>query len=416
MLLILGGGLTGLSTGYHLKKKGFEDFLIIEKEEKPGGLCKSYFKDGFTYDYGGHYLHFRTEYAENLVKNLLKNNLKKHERKSVIYIDGKFIPYPFQRNLRGLSFKKISECLFGLILARLQRKKALNFKDWIIQNYGYGMAKYFFIPYNEKLWGELTEITTEWTKRFVPDTSFLKILKSLVKPDLKAGYNPEFYYPERGGIQILTDKIFGYIKDKVKLKEKVVEIDIAKKEVRTNKGIYTYEKLLNTIPLPEFLRILKNVPFQFKEIGGKLKCVSVYVYCIGYRGETPPYHWIYVPQKEFKFYRVGLHSNISANLSPENWQAITCESRENLKFDEIIEGLRKMRVIGEGETKDNGKLFIKYAYVIYNEHRRYLSFVFSFLESKDVFCGGRFGRWEYSTMEDSLIFGKNFSEFYLRNP
>jgi len=40
-VLILGGGITGLSTAYHLEKEGFTDYLLVEKAPVFGGLCAS---------------------------------------------------------------------------------------------------------------------------------------------------------------------------------------------------------------------------------------------------------------------------------------------------------------------------------------------------------------------------------------
>ena len=61
-VIIIGAGLTGLSAAYHLEKKGFNDYLIVEKEDSPGGLCRSIKQDGFTFDYTGHLLHSNNAY------------------------------------------------------------------------------------------------------------------------------------------------------------------------------------------------------------------------------------------------------------------------------------------------------------------------------------------------------------------
>ena len=49
-IVILGAGLTGLSTAYHLEQNNFFDFTIFEKEGTHGGLCRSptlrFAKDG----------------------------------------------------------------------------------------------------------------------------------------------------------------------------------------------------------------------------------------------------------------------------------------------------------------------------------------------------------------------------------
>jgi protoporphyrinogen oxidase len=70
-IVIIGAGLTGLSTAYHLEKKGFHDYLIFDKESSPGGLCRSVIQDGFTFDYTGHLLHVGDNYFRSLIDKLV---------------------------------------------------------------------------------------------------------------------------------------------------------------------------------------------------------------------------------------------------------------------------------------------------------------------------------------------------------
>ena len=49
-IVILGAGLTGLSTAYQLEKQKFFDYKIFEKNSTSGGLLRSFKQDGFTFD------------------------------------------------------------------------------------------------------------------------------------------------------------------------------------------------------------------------------------------------------------------------------------------------------------------------------------------------------------------------------
>ena len=51
--LILGAGVAGLTFARKLKDFGEDDFLILEREEEPGGLCRSTEVDGSPFDIGG---------------------------------------------------------------------------------------------------------------------------------------------------------------------------------------------------------------------------------------------------------------------------------------------------------------------------------------------------------------------------
>ena len=76
--VILGAGLAGLSAAYHLKS----GYALFEKEREIGGMARSIYKDGYTFDYDGHLLHFRNEYTFNLVSELLNGNLTPHKSNS----------------------------------------------------------------------------------------------------------------------------------------------------------------------------------------------------------------------------------------------------------------------------------------------------------------------------------------------
>ena len=95
--LILGGGISGISTAVFLGKN--EDYLIIEKEEELGGYCRTVFQDGFTWDFSGHFFHFKNEEIKNLIfQNIDPNVVLQIDKKSSIIYKNKIINFPFQKN------------------------------------------------------------------------------------------------------------------------------------------------------------------------------------------------------------------------------------------------------------------------------------------------------------------------------
>lgn len=55
-VLIVGGGVAGLSAAWRLLKSGFEDFLLVELEPAPGGTARSGTSSLVPYPWGAHYL------------------------------------------------------------------------------------------------------------------------------------------------------------------------------------------------------------------------------------------------------------------------------------------------------------------------------------------------------------------------
>ena len=55
-VVIVGGGVAGLSAAWQLLKSGFEDFILIELEQAPGGTARSGSSPLVSYPWGAHYL------------------------------------------------------------------------------------------------------------------------------------------------------------------------------------------------------------------------------------------------------------------------------------------------------------------------------------------------------------------------
>jgi UDP-galactopyranose mutase len=422
--IILGAGLSGLSTAYHLNKYN-QKYSLYEKEDKVGGLSKSIKIKNFIFDYTGHFLHFKYDYTRNLVFKLLKNNIKKIKRKSTVYILNQYIDYPFQINFKQLSNEKIvKECEEGLLKAKGCKKYEIietsnkNFEEWIYRNYGDGIAKYFMIPYNKKLWKiPLNKILLKGTSKYIPDTR-----KESRKESMEGyGYNVFFYYPDKGGIGVLPDSFANGLKN-IYLNKEIETIDIGKKTIKTkNKIIDNYDYLVSTVPLPDLINMLEDVPSKIKKAGNSLKYISLIGFNLGIdRSNISPYHWIYFPENEFIFYRVGFYSNISSNLSPLKTSSLYVEvsfkpdkkiSKERL-LKRIKDDLLKINILKKSDRFLVESLIeIKYAYVVFDlNYDKNLNLIMDFLKEKNIYPIGRYGRWTYSSMEDAILDGKMISE------
>ena len=232
MILIVGAGLAGLSTAYHLDGRPYR---ILEKEKEAGGLCRSYQVDGFTFDFTGHLLHFRREEIKELIGALLADRLERHVRRSYVYSHRTYTEYPFQVNTYGLPPEVVRDCLLGFIatLAPAADGPApdeRSFRDWILENLGEGIARHFMIPFNEKLWRvPLEELTSDWVSWLVPKPNVRDVVNGALGIKDKAfGYNPTFLYPVRGGIQVLP-RAFASAVQPVDLGAELMEVDTARR-------------------------------------------------------------------------------------------------------------------------------------------------------------------------------------------
>jgi protoporphyrinogen oxidase len=421
VIVILGAGLSGLSAAYHLKGK---EFQIFEKEGETGGLCRSIICDGFTFDHSGHLLHLQHPYTQELIDALLPDHLIKHQRRAAIYLNGDYVPFPFQANLWALPKDLQKECLDEFIRAHSENVKGGDdFLSWIYKAFGTGIAKYFMIPYNAKLWKiPLEEISLEWVERFIPLPNLEEVRDGALGINLKGfGYNQEFLYPLTGGIQILPQAFLAKVQD-VQLGKEVKFIDIEKKMVRfADGGEATYNTLLSSLPLNELLQRVKSCPDEIQNLQRGLRYISVININLGVdRERISDYHWVYFPESVYPFYRVGFLNNLSPHMAPKGASVLSVEisyppsnppSLENVR-EQTLATLISCGILRRGDKILAEKtILIKHAYVIYDRFRsRHLPRIMQFLRSNHICPLGRYGRWEYATMEDAILQGKEAAE------
>lgn len=422
-IVILGGGLAGLSVAYHLKKA----YQLFEKEKRAGGLCRSHQINGFTFDYTGHLLHFRSSYAKGLVLHLLGENIKSHRRRAWIFSKKVFTHYPFQANTYGLPAEVIAECLLGFIEASKKdtssKPAAENFKEWILDQFGTGIAKHFMVPYNLKLWTiPLEEMSLEWLNPFIPRPNITEVIKgALIERHSNLGYNVQFYYPNQGGIESLIQAFLSNLSS-IFTSYEAEKVDLSASSIYFKNGKKVdYERLVSTIPLPELIKISQPIPDEIKQAAAKLRYCSVYNLNLGLKGKRhKDKHWIYFPEKQFIFYRVGFTSSFCPKTAPAGHSSIYIEvshssarplDRKGIKEKIRVDLIKAGIINNPSDIVVELPLDIKYAYVIYDHQlKERVEAIQCFLRSKGIFTSGRFGSWSYKTMEDVILDGKEVAQ------
>src|SRR6185436_6819563 len=89
-VVILGGGLTGISTAVHLRAP----WVLFEREERLGGHARTDERDGYRFDKTGHWLHLRDPAVKNLVDELLPGEMVPVARRARIFSHGVLTRYP----------------------------------------------------------------------------------------------------------------------------------------------------------------------------------------------------------------------------------------------------------------------------------------------------------------------------------
>lgn len=423
-IVILGAGLAGLSAAWHLQKQEKECF-VFEKEATVGGLCRSKEIKGFVFDYDGHLLHFRNKYTLRLVKALLKENLVSHERSAWIKSFGIFTRYPFQANLCGLPQRIAKECLFEFLKASQSQSEGApaNFLKWINASFGKGISRHFMVPYNEKFWTvPLEEMTSAWTDNFIPQPKPSEVIEGFFTENKhRFGYNACFWYPRKAGIGQLPQAFEQQLRN-VSKNCRVSAIDLQKKELNiAGKEKVKFDTLISTMPLPELAKIIRPLPKNILDMFRKLRWNSIFNLNLGIEGSCQEgKHWVYFPHKEAVFFRVGFFHNFSNHIVPCGKSALYTEvayskNRPINKSKIVLRIIKDLGACGILGKKNKVSVLdindIKYGYPIYDKYYfQATTIIKEFLLRNNIFACGRYGSWQYMSMEDAILDGKKIAD------
>ena len=349
---VFGAGLAGLCAAFRLKRR----YRLLERSAKSGGLCETVEENGFRFDRTGHLLHLREGRIRRLVLGLLDEEPLDIERNSRIFSNGVYTHYPFQANTYGLPLEVVADCLNGFIESVEKRgafrTEPATFEEFIYRNFGDGIARHFMIPYNAKLWGvHPRDITADWCTRFVPKPSVREVIDGAIGlPPKRVGYNANFLYPKTGIEELPA--AFARKVGPIEYGTSPQAVDYRRKRVLVGGEWFPFRSVVSTIPLKNLIGLLVDPPKRMVRYGEQLSCSSLrYLDVALDRPAGTEYHWTYVPENKYPFYRVGCYSHFSQTMAPPGKSTLYVElsSRGPIRLSKIgpsvAQGLIDMGVI-----------------------------------------------------------------------
>ncbi len=317
-VLILGGGVSGLALEYFLKNAPEIEVYGLERQKYLGGHAHTWEEDGFHWDEGPH-IFFGSE--EKVSPFFDFSGCTEQEATVLNYADGFWINHPIYVNLYALPLDQKSKMVNSLSTAKAQSdlnesEKAENYLEWLIQNYGKEYAESFPIRYNKKYWRtDLVGMSTDWIDNRMFKPSLEQIQLGAKEPQY-LHYIKRFKYPKRGGFSSFYRHA---IEDsKFETESNIISIHLDDKYVITHKGKYSYDILINTIPLPKFIGLCADVPKSVAEAGSLLKCSKLTLVNLKISGEVlPRFHWAYFHDEKLLSTRITNYSLLNKNIAPE---------------------------------------------------------------------------------------------------
>lgn len=409
MDLIIGAGVSGIAYANFTNNK----CQIIEKESEIGGYCRTIKRNGYVWDYSGHFFHFQRPEIENIVRKNMDESLLSTVRKetSILY-KGQYIDFPFQKNIHQLSKEEFIDCLYDLFAAEPISGEH-SFKEMVYADLGKSIAEKFLIPYNEKLYAcDLNLLDQEAMGRFFPKASKEDIILNF-RHSSNNSYNQYFVYPKGGAIEYIKSLAENIGDTPVSLNEELLKIDIEAKVVETNLRTIQYDNLISTMPFPELLNKC-GIGFD-KSI---FTCNKVLVLNIGFdgKGEDVKNSWVYVPDKDIIFYRVGYYDNILQTDKLSMYVEIGFPEDMELEspsyyIDSVLADLHKCGFIKNQKMIDYEMIVMNPAYVHINKRSTdALIYYKNMLAEKKIYSIGRYGSWTYCSIEDNIVEAKELAQ------
>ncbi|MAQ13743.1 MAG: LPS biosynthesis protein [Sandaracinus sp.] len=405
--LVVGAGVSGLAFTDWLQD---DDVLVVEAEHEIGGYCRTVEQDGFVWDYSGHFFHFRHPEIETyLVDRMADQEVRVIEKDSRIWYRGAFVDFPFQRNIHQLPKDELLECLYDLHFRAESHPpdQVRSFQDMLYAKFGRAIADKFLVPYNEKLYAtDLSRLDVDAMGRFFPYADVDDVIRNFRRPE-NGSYNATFTYPERGAIQYVHALARDIDPARIALEERVVSIDLQARVARTTHREIRYQSLVSSMPLPTLLRLC-GVPFDESIYSWNV----VQVFNLGFDRKGPEgCHWVYFPQRELSFYRVGFYDNIFGTDRMSMYVELGRSAGFEASADEIeatraqvIEDLRSVGFVDDHRLVSSHHVLLDPAYVhITRESVADVTAKKAALAGQGVHSIGRYGSWTYCSIEDNIV-------------
>jgi len=436
-IVVLGGGPAGLSAAWKLAEAG-QDVVVLEKDDDTGGICRTIRRGDYFFDLGGHRFITKDEELSGQIRELMGDELLTTPRKSVIRLRGKYFDYPLEFKNLILNMDKLflARSLFDYIYAvgtkKLSNKKDISFEDWVTNRFGRTLYDIYFGMYTEKLWGiSPKQISADWAAQRISLLNLWDVALRLLgkESNRPKTYALEFAYPKMG-IGRICDRMSEEIKKyggriilNAAVKKVFLEEEFIKRIVYDNCGKEEElcgDWIVSTIPMNEFIMSIRpQAESQYLEAAGSMKFRAVrFLNLIIDAEEVTNNTWIYIPEKEFCFFRIQEPRNWSRDASPKGKTSlileIACDFGDdiwNAKDEEIfrrcVKDLKKIKFCDTSRIKDYFTTRTRHAYPIYD-----LNYKYKIEKSAQLLRGidnlipiGRQGLFRYNNMDHSIKMG-----------
>ncbi len=418
-IAIVGAGLSGLSTSYHLGHAA--DAVVFEAKHHYGGHVHSEYRDGFTWDDGPHISFTSNEYIKGLFAESVHDEYEDLDIKAVNYFRGNWIAHPAQTSLWQVPEPLRSRCVESFLATASQdHAPPRNYEEWLHQAMGPVFADTFPAAYTRKYWTtQPSNMDVDWIGLRVLRPKTADVVQGATGPLPKSMYyvtTRSARYPSKAGFYSYCHRLADGAD--IRYGMRLAGVDLRRRQLRFDDGsTVAYRQLVSTIPLPALIDACADVPDDVRDAASRLR--STHFYRIDVAVNHPARReelWYYIYDEDKLSVRLSVTERFAASNAPAGKTGIQVEVYGSA-FKPLPTDPQqvKTRVVGElvemglvdspGSVESVRCTLVPTGQILYDlERREVLRRVNDFLDRHGVLRVGRYSEWKY-LMTDACVLG-----------
>jgi protoporphyrinogen oxidase len=434
-IVVIGAGPAGLTAAWRLAQREIVP-MVLEADEAIGGLSRTWRRDGWLLDAGGHRFFTQVPEIEAIWRELLDDqDLLRRKRRSGFLFDGVYHAYPLNPSdvISSMAPWDAARCVASLAWARVHPRRITyhHFEAWARAHFGRRLYALLYKPYTEKVWGlSPTQISAEWAAQRIKVPPGLSVLlqAALGRSKSTESLEKEFLYP-RHGPGMLWERLCSRIQAygiQVLRRSPVVEVHLqggrvvgVSVDVQGTKTAYEADQVISSMPLAALVRAVEPAaPTDVRHAADALRHRNLLVVALVVPDRVGfPYNWIYVPGPATRVGRIQNYRSWSPDLVHAGLNALgmeyflgnddplwTLEDEELVHF--AARELAKLEIAPATQVHNGYVLRVPMAYPVYDQNYRHnVGRIREWLEASAVNLHpvGRNGMHKYNNQDHSML-------------
>jgi len=445
--IILGAGVCGLAIAWRLhQNKSTTAPLIIEKEDRPGGLARSISLGNQVADMGPHRLHTEIQEVDEFLKNFAGDQLETVKRQSQMYIRGRWIEYPPKpfEILRVFGPIKLFEVLLSFTFGKIigSAPKVDSFESVMTTAFGSELYRLIVLDYTKKVWKiSPKKIHGDIARVRVSAGGLQQLIKRVFVPEQQGKETAlkKFRYLP-GGVETLIKGMSEECLKKgteISCSEHVEDIyrendqwHVVTKDSQDNIQTRTSNQIYSTIPVTELCtHLLKRKPdAKVQQAINESKFIANFLVVLQIKkNQISKNQWLYFPGKETIFNRGYEPKNFSETMGEKGSSLlileITCYEGDKIWnasdkkiIRQTIRDLEKIDFVSSDQIMDSMMVRIPHTYPLYDlEYKDRTNIIWNYLKQfPGLVSVGRQGLFLHNNMDHSIYMGFQAADLVLK--